>query len=47
MACRLSVAVVRGHPNTVPIAIINLLLSWTLIGYAIALAWSFMAIERK
>lgn len=41
------IAATRGHPNTAPIAIINILLGWTLIGYAVALAWSFTAIERR
>jgi Superinfection immunity protein len=39
------VALTRKHPNAGPVAIINILLGWTLIGYAIALAWAFMAIE--
>jgi hypothetical protein len=36
----------RCHPNTSPIAIVNLVFGWTLIGYVVALAWSFTAIKR-
>jgi hypothetical protein len=41
------VALTRNHPNTAPILIVNLVFGWTLIGYVVALAWSFTAIERK
>jgi hypothetical protein len=37
----------RSHPNVISIFIVNFLLGWTLVGYVVALAWSFMAIERK
>ncbi len=40
------VAVMRGHPNTAAIVVVNLLLGWSLIGFAVALAWAFTAIEK-
>ena len=36
------VAFTRGHPNRVPIMIINILAGWTLVGGVVALAWAFM-----
>ncbi len=41
------VAVIRRHPNTAAIVVINFLLGWTLVGFAVALAWAFMAIDRR
>ncbi len=41
------IAARRGHPNVAPIAVVNILLGWTLVGYVIALAWSFTAINRN
>lgn len=41
------VAFVRGHPNMVPIGIVNLVFGWTLLGYVICLAWSYSAIDRR
>lgn len=35
------IAFVRGHKNLIPIALLNILLGYTIIGYVIALAWSF------
>lgn len=35
------IAVIRGHLNQNPIAIINLLLGWTGILWIICLAWAF------
>ena len=35
------IAVKRDHRNMAPIAVINLLLGWSLVGWVIALAWSF------
>lgn len=32
----------KGHPHRPSIFIINLILGWTLIGWAIALAWAFI-----
>jgi hypothetical protein len=40
------IAIVREHPNVAPIVVINVLLGWTLVGYAVALAWAFLAIDR-
>lgn len=37
------VAVKRNHRNMAPIAVVNALLGWSLIGWAIALAWSVSA----
>jgi hypothetical protein len=31
----------RKHPNAGAIAVLNLLLGWTFIGWVIALVWSF------
>lgn len=36
-------AVLRNHRQTAPILIVNFFLGWTLIGWIIALAWSFSA----
>ena len=41
------IAAVRGHPNVMPIAIVNFFFGWTVIGYVVCLAWSFTAIDRK
>ena len=35
------VAMIRGHRNTVAIALTNILLGWTFLGWVIALVWSF------
>jgi len=35
------VAVMRDKANTGSILVINLFLGWTLIGWVVALAWSF------
>ncbi len=35
------------HRQTNPIMIINLLLGWTIIGWIVALAWSFTTQDRK
>lgn len=40
------IALLRGHPNLMPIFIVNFFLSWTCIGWIVALAWSFSAIEQ-
>jgi hypothetical protein len=37
----------RGHPNAAPIAVINILLGWTAVGYAVALAWSLTHFDRQ
>ena len=35
------IAYSRGHKNSDPILLVNLLLGWMLIGWVIALIWSF------
>jgi len=35
-----AVALWRGHPATMNIFLVNLLLGWTIIGWVIALLWS-------
>lgn len=40
------IAMLRNHPSMASIAIVNLFLGWSLIGWVIALAWSFSAIPR-
>ena len=35
------VAAKRNHRNMALIAVVNLLLGWSLVGWVIALAWSF------
>lgn len=34
------IAVIQNHPKAAPIALVNLLLGWTCIGYVVALVWS-------
>lgn len=41
------VAGMRGHQNTAAIAVLTILLGWTFLGWAIALVWSFTAVERR
>ncbi len=36
------VAIIRKHRQVVPILILNILLWWTFIAWAIALAWAFV-----
>lgn len=40
------IAIVRGHPNLGAIAIVDILLGWTCVGWVIALAWSLTAVDR-
>lgn len=35
------VAVSRKHSNMAPIALVNLFFGWTIIGWCVALIWSF------
>lgn len=35
------VAVMRGHPNTPSIVVVNFFLGWSLVGFVVALAWAF------
>ncbi|MEO1038003.1 MAG: superinfection immunity protein [Pseudomonadota bacterium] len=41
------IALLRGHHNGFAIFLTNLLLGWTVIGWIVALIWSFTAIERR
>jgi hypothetical protein len=41
------IALLRGHDNTFAIFLTNLLLGWTVIGWIVALIWSFTAIRRR
>jgi len=41
------VAFVRGHHNRYAILILNILLGWTVVGWALALVWSLTAVWRK
>jgi ABC-type transport system involved in cytochrome c biogenesis permease component len=41
------IALVRGHPNCVPIMIVNLTLGWTILGWAGTLAWSLTRRQRE
>lgn len=40
------VAARRGHPNTLPILLLSILLGWTLIGWALALVWACLSLEK-
>lgn len=35
------IAIFRRHSNLAPLFLVNLLLGWTLLGWVVALAWSF------
>ena len=35
------VAISRQHPKTILIALVNCILGWTVIGWGVALIWSF------
>ena len=41
------IALGRGHPNCVPILIVNLSLGWTVIGWVGALFWSLTRRRRE
>lgn len=41
------VAVMRRHPQIAPIIIVNIFLGWTLIGFVVALAWSFSNTDSR
>ena len=41
------VASERRHPNSAPIAVINIGLGWTLVGYVAALAWAVSACNAR
>lgn len=42
-----AIAVHRRHPQQTPIFVINLLLGWTLIGWAVALAWALFNYQPR
>ena len=35
----------RHHPQTGPIAVVNVLLGWTLLGWVVALAWAVSQVK--
>ncbi len=41
------VAWYRGHPNTAAIAVLNILLGASVIGYIVALVWAFTEVKPK
>jgi hypothetical protein len=41
------IAVLRNHPNGVPIFVVNLLLGWICIGWIVALVWSLTAMDES
>jgi hypothetical protein len=36
----------RRHQNAEAIAVLNLLLGWTVLGWIVALVWAFTAVQR-
>jgi Superinfection immunity protein len=38
-----SIAIARNHKNAAPIAVVNLFLGWTMLGWVVAFAWAFLA----
>lgn len=41
------IAYSRRHPQRVPLLIVNLLLGWTMAGWAVALAWSLWSYQKN
>jgi hypothetical protein len=41
------IAMLRNHPNVMPIFLVNFLLGWICIGWIIALIWSVTAIDSN
>jgi hypothetical protein len=41
------IAAGRGHPNVGPIAVVNIFLGWTFLGFIVALAWSLSAVAPR
>lgn len=35
------IAIIRKHHNVMPVALVNTLLGWTVVGWVVALVWSF------
>lgn len=42
----IGLALVRGHPDTVAIALVSLIFGWTCIGWFIALIWAVKSFPR-
>ncbi|MCY1396642.1 Superinfection immunity protein [compost metagenome] len=40
-------AILKKHRRVVPIALVNVLLGWSLIGWVVAYVWSFIPVEDK
>jgi len=41
------IALIRKHKNTLPIFLVTFLLGWTIIGWIIAIIWSFTSNVRE
>lgn len=41
------IAMLRNHPNFMPIFLINFLLGWICVGWIVALVWSVTAIDKS
>lgn len=41
------IAVLRKHPKRKAIFLLNLLLSWTIVGWLFALAWALLTVEES
>jgi hypothetical protein len=42
-----AIAASRGHPNTIAIAALNILLGWTMLGWIASLVWALTAVQRR
>lgn len=40
-------ALIRGSPDVLPIAMLNLFLGWTVVGWVVALVWSVRAVRTE
>lgn len=40
-------ALIRGSPDALPIAMLNLFLGWTVVGWVVALIWSVRAVRSE
>ena len=41
------IGMIRGVPQLGPLVIVNVFLGWSLIGWVVALAWSFASVRRR
>jgi hypothetical protein len=41
------IALGRGHPNCIPILVVNLSLGWTVIGWVGALVWALKGRQKE